>query len=74
MVLPFPYFRWPETNRGVELRYAMQRTSDSVTVWFWARESASVPWDVANGANFIITDNWVCPLVLGWEVLLTCHQ
>jgi len=41
--------------------YAMQRTSDSVTVWFWARGSTSVPWDVANGVNFINTDDWGTP-------------
>ncbi|KAI0246779.1 endo-beta-glucanase [Lactifluus subvellereus] len=41
--------------------YAMERTNDSVTVWFWGRNSTSVPEGVANGMDSIITDDWGTP-------------
>ncbi|TFK51707.1 endo-beta-glucanase [Heliocybe sulcata] len=31
--------------------YAIERTSSSITVWFWSRNSGSVPSDVRNGAS-----------------------
>lgn len=40
-------------------RYAMERTNDHVAVWFWDRNSPSIPSEVENGAAQINTTNWV---------------
>lgn len=40
-------------------RYAMERTSAFIKVWFWQRTDASVPADLAAGAGSIDTDSWV---------------
>jgi hypothetical protein len=50
-------------------RYAMERTNDFITVWFWGRNSVSVPGEVANGADWIDTDDWVRPFSLRWKTL-----
>ncbi|KAH9962451.1 endo-beta-glucanase [Russula dissimulans] len=42
-------------------RYAMERTSSFVKVWFWGRDSVSIPNEVINGANLINTDGWGMP-------------
>ncbi|KZT27803.1 glycoside hydrolase family 16 protein [Neolentinus lepideus HHB14362 ss-1] len=41
--------------------YAMERTSTFIKVWFWSRNSGSVPSDVENGASSVNTDNWGTP-------------
>jgi hypothetical protein len=45
-------------------RYAMERTKNSVSVWFWDRNGASVLDEVANGLGSIDTDNWVRSLFI----------
>lgn len=42
---------------GIIIRYAMERTSDFIKVWFWPRLGA--PSDVQNGDNTLNTDSWV---------------
>ena len=37
----------------------MERTNSFIKVWFWSRNSGSVPSDVQNGATSVNTDNWV---------------
>ena len=44
--------------------YAMERTSDFIRVFFWARNDGSVPAEVANGGSSINTDTWVRILFL----------
>lgn len=39
--------------------YAMERTNNFIKVWFWPRNSGSVPSDMKTGASSINTDNWV---------------
>ncbi|KAI0260897.1 2 beta-glucan [Gloeopeniophorella convolvens] len=41
--------------------YAMERTPQFVKVWFWSRNSKSVPNEVMNGAGSINSDNWGTP-------------
>jgi len=41
----------------------MERTVDSVKVWFWERDSPSVLDEVVNGFDSIDTDNWVRPFL-----------
>lgn len=41
------------------LRYAMERTSSFIKVWFWSRNDGNVPSDVKNGATNVNTDSWV---------------
>ncbi|KAI9510995.1 2 beta-glucan [Russula earlei] len=41
--------------------YAIERTSTFVAVWFWGRNSASIPGEMTNGSNLINTDNWGIP-------------
>lgn len=38
--------------------YAMERTSTYISVWFWARNSASVPAGVKSGASSLDTSGW----------------
>ncbi|KAI0314134.1 hypothetical protein OF83DRAFT_1138228 [Amylostereum chailletii] len=42
--------------------YAMERTNTFIKVWFWPRNSGSVPSDVSGGASSINTDNWGTPM------------
>jgi hypothetical protein len=44
-------------TRHYIIRYAMERTSDFIKVWFWPRSGA--PPDVQNGDNTVNTDSWV---------------
>ncbi|KDN37767.1 hypothetical protein RSAG8_09922, partial [Rhizoctonia solani AG-8 WAC10335] len=41
--------------------YAMERTSTYIKVWFWPRNSATVPAQVKNGASNIDTSSWGKP-------------
>ncbi|KAG8706067.1 hypothetical protein FRC11_008536 [Ceratobasidium sp. 423] len=41
--------------------YAMERTSTYIKVWFWPRNSATVPSQVKNGASSIDTSTWGTP-------------
>ncbi|CAE6444172.1 unnamed protein product, partial [Rhizoctonia solani] len=41
--------------------YAMERTSNYIKVWFWPRNSATVPAQVKNGASSIDTSSWGTP-------------
>ena len=39
--------------------FAMERNNNFIKVWFWPRNSGSVPSDMRNGAQSINTGNWV---------------
>ncbi|KIJ67434.1 glycoside hydrolase family 16 protein [Hydnomerulius pinastri MD-312] len=41
--------------------YAMERTTDYISVWFWERGDASAPSDATSGASTIDTSNWGTP-------------
>ncbi|GLB43086.1 putative glycoside hydrolase family 16 protein [Lyophyllum shimeji] len=41
--------------------YAVERTNTFIKVWFWPRNSGSVPSDVRNGGSSVNTDNWGTP-------------
>ncbi|EUC65412.1 family 16 endo-1,3(4)-beta-glucanase from glycoside hydrolase, putative [Rhizoctonia solani AG-3 Rhs1AP] len=41
--------------------YAMERTSTYIKVWFWPRNSATVPAQVKNGGSSIDTSTWGTP-------------
>ncbi|PIL27899.1 hypothetical protein GSI_10021 [Ganoderma sinense ZZ0214-1] len=41
--------------------YAMERTNSGVKVWFWPRNSKSIPSDVAKGSSSVNTDKWGAP-------------
>ena len=41
------------------VRYAIERTPSFINVFFWSRQSASIPSDVLNPGLTIDTDNWV---------------
>jgi len=41
--------------------YAMERTDTFINVWFWARNDASVPADVANGYAQVNPAHWGTP-------------
>ncbi|KAJ3477504.1 hypothetical protein NLI96_g10422 [Meripilus lineatus] len=41
--------------------YAMERTSTFIKVWFWPRNSGSVPSGVKNGGSSVDTANWGTP-------------
>ena len=43
-------------------RFAMERTTTFINIWFWARNDGSVPSDVQSGGPYVDTDNWVNPL------------
>ncbi|KAG6809636.1 hypothetical protein H0H92_015450 [Tricholoma furcatifolium] len=42
-------------------RFAMERTTTEVKVWFWSKTATNVPSDVANGDSSIDTDAWSTP-------------
>ena len=43
-------------------RYAMERTTTFIKVWFWPRQASDVPSDVRNGnSGSINTDAWGTP-------------
>ncbi|KAF5341821.1 hypothetical protein D9611_001175 [Ephemerocybe angulata] len=41
--------------------FAMERNNNFIKVWFWPRNSGSVPSDVRNGAQRVNTDGWGKP-------------
>ena len=40
-------------------RYAIERTNDYISVWFWEHGDGSAPRDATSGAAVIDTSNWV---------------
>jgi hypothetical protein len=42
-----------------EIRYVMERTNATIKVWFWSRNSGSVPFDVKNSTGTVDTDTFV---------------
>ena len=42
-------------------RYALERTSTFIKVWYWPRNAYNIPSDVWNGANSVNTDAWGTP-------------
>ncbi|KAG7094982.1 hypothetical protein E1B28_005779 [Marasmius oreades] len=42
--------------------YAMERTNSAIKIWFWPRNSGSVPSQVRDGATSINTDTWGTPV------------
>ncbi|CAE6439175.1 unnamed protein product [Rhizoctonia solani] len=42
--------------------YAMRRTQDGISVWFWARDDATVPDDVRKGAAGVQPELWGLPV------------
>ena len=57
--LPPPLQYVPE--RVHSSRYAMERTSSFIKVWFWPRQG-DVPSDVVNSAKTVDTDAWGTPV------------
>ncbi|KAH0835784.1 hypothetical protein J3R83DRAFT_9627 [Lanmaoa asiatica] len=41
--------------------YAMERTNNYISIWFWERGDASAPSDATSGAATINTSNWGTP-------------
>ncbi|KAN0078477.1 glycoside hydrolase family 16 protein [Tylopilus felleus] len=41
--------------------YAMERTNDYISIWFWERGDTSAPSDMTSGAATIDTSNWGTP-------------
>jgi len=44
----------------VIFRFAVERSSTQIRVFFWPRNSGSVPNEVRNGGTSVNPDNWVC--------------
>ena len=55
---PTPNSYGPVFNSGGGGWYAMERTSDSIKIWFWPRATGA-PSDVSGGSNTVNTNNWV---------------
>lgn len=53
----------PAFNAGGGGWYAMERTTDIIQVWFWARNDTTVLNDLESGADGIVTDNWVSTIL-----------
>ncbi|KAF6756895.1 glycoside hydrolase family 16 protein [Ephemerocybe angulata] len=51
----------PSFNNNGGGWYALERNNNFIKVWFWPRNSGSVPSDVRNGAQRINTDGWGTP-------------
>ncbi|KAG2074808.1 glycoside hydrolase family 16 protein [Suillus decipiens] len=51
----------PEFNNNGGGRYAMERTSRHIKVWFWARSDPFVPLDISSGAPIIDPMYWGTP-------------
>ncbi|KIK89907.1 glycoside hydrolase family 16 protein [Paxillus rubicundulus Ve08.2h10] len=51
----------PNFNRIGGGWYAMERTNDYISVWFWERGDRSAPYDVISGAPHINTSKWGTP-------------
>jgi hypothetical protein len=43
-------------------RWAMERTTTQISVWFWPRNDGSVPSEVRNGASDVTPGNWGTPV------------
>ncbi|KAJ7859104.1 glycoside hydrolase family 16 protein [Mycena leptocephala] len=41
--------------------YAMERTPDHISIWFWTRSDPDVPVGVRTGGSTVITENWGTP-------------
>ncbi|KAH7908753.1 glycoside hydrolase family 16 protein [Hygrophoropsis aurantiaca] len=41
--------------------YAIERTTDYISIWFWERGDASAPTDATTGASTVDTSNWGTP-------------
>ncbi|KAF9220689.1 glycoside hydrolase family 16 protein [Gyrodon lividus] len=41
--------------------YAMERTDNYISVWFWERGDISAPWDIVSGAHTVHTKHWGTP-------------
>ncbi|EPQ56434.1 laminarinase [Gloeophyllum trabeum ATCC 11539] len=54
----------PDFNNNGGGWYAIERTDTFIKVWFWPRNSGSVPGDVNSGASSVDTDNWGTPMAL----------
>jgi len=59
LVVTHLFLEMSSNNDDSETRYAMERTNSSIKVWFWSRNSASVPPDVRNSTGSVDTDAWV---------------
>jgi len=42
--------------------YAMERTSQFIRVWFWARNQDGIPSDITGGVSSVNTDDWGTPI------------
>ncbi|KAJ2929630.1 hypothetical protein H1R20_g7464, partial [Candolleomyces eurysporus] len=51
----------PLFNRNGGGWYAVERNDESIRVWFWPRNSGSVPPDVRYGGAVVVTDSWGVP-------------
>jgi len=51
----------PPFNRAGGGYFAMERTNTSIKLWFWSRESSSVPFDVRFALPIINTRRWGLP-------------
>jgi len=46
---------------GMPYRFAMERTTSFIKVWFWSRSGWDIPSDIRNGAaDIILTTGSVC--------------
>jgi hypothetical protein len=54
----------PPLNRIGGGWFAVERNDEFIKVWFWPRNSGSVPPDVRDGGVAIVTDNWVSSISL----------
>lgn len=50
----------PACNRSLNIscRFAIERTTTVINIWFWARNDGSVPSDIKGGAS-VNTNDWV---------------
>jgi len=55
------YKKWSSAVHIAICRYAMERISTQISVWFWPRNDASVPAEVKNGASVVTPANWGTP-------------
>jgi hypothetical protein len=42
-------------------RYAIERTTTFIKIWFWPRYAANIPQDIQNRPNTVNTDSWGTP-------------
>ncbi|KIY72517.1 glycoside hydrolase family 16 protein [Cylindrobasidium torrendii FP15055 ss-10] len=58
---PSPVSFGPAFNNNGGGWFAIEKRTDFIKVWFWARNDASVPPGVAAGSDQAVTDNWGRP-------------